>query len=150
MMRILFFLLFTAVLSIQLSFSQTLRDFKKKTEENTKERTAMLDLLRSDIKNYLEQDVVFVVNHFKVYGSYAWMEGTVQRKDGKEIVFTEDAYDCCHVEALFKKVNGAWILKENGAFSTDVWYVCIVSNYPEASRQIFSEQILSNQENCRN
>ena len=149
-MRIFIFLLFTAVLSIQLSFSQTLRDFKKKTEENTKERTAMLDLLRSDIKNYLEQDVVFVVNHFKVYGSYAWMEGTVQRKDGKEIVFTEDAYDCCHVEALFKKVNGAWILKENGAFSTDVWYVCIVSNYPEASRQIFSEQILSNQENCRN
>jgi endoglucanase Acf2 len=149
-MRIFIFLLFTAFFSIQFSFSQTLRDFKKKTEENTKERTAMLDLLRSDIKNYLEQDVVFVVNHFKVYGSYAWMEGTVQRKDGKEIVFTEDAYDCCHVEALFKKVNGAWILKENGAFSTDVWYVCIVSNYPEASRQIFSEQILSNQENCRN
>ena len=149
-MRIFIFLLFTAFFSIQFSFSQTLRDFKKKTEENTKERTAMLDLLRSDIKNYLEQDVVFVVNHFKVYGSYAWMEGTVQRKDGKEIVFTEDAYDCCHVEALFKKVNGSWILKENGAFSTDVWYVCIVSNYPEASRQIFSEQILSNQENCRN
>jgi endoglucanase Acf2 len=149
-MRIFIFLLFTAFFSIQFSFSQTLRDFKKKTEENTKERTAMLDLLRSDIKNYLEQDVVFVVNHFKVYGSYAWIEGTVQRKDGKEIVFTEDAYDCCHVEALFKKVNGAWILKENGAFSTDVWYVCIVSNYPEASRQIFSEQILSNQENCRN
>jgi endoglucanase Acf2 len=110
-MRIFIFLLFTTLLSIQLSFSQTLRDFKKKTEENTKERTAMLDLLRSDIKNYLEQDVVFVVNHFKVYGSYAWMEGTVQRKDGKEIVFTEDAYDCCHVEALFKKVNGSWILK---------------------------------------
>ena len=149
-MRIFIFLLFTAFFSIQFSFSQTLRDFKKKTEENTKERTAMLDLLRSDIKNYLEQDVVFVVNHFKVYGTYAWMEGTVQRKDGKEIVFTEDAYDCCHVEALFKKVNGSWILKENGAFSTDVWYVCIVSNYPEASRQIFSEQILSNQENCRN
>lgn len=147
-MRIFIFLLFTTLLSVQLGYGQTLRDFKKKTEENTKERTAMLDLLRSDIKNYLEQDVVFVVNHFKVYGTYAWMEGTVQRKDGKEIVFTEDAYDCCHVEALFKKVNGSWILKENGAFSTDVWYACIVSSYPEASRQIFSERILSSQENC--
>ena len=147
-MRILFFLLFTTLLSVQLGYGQTLRDFKKKTEENTKERTAMLDLLRADIKNYLEQDVVFVVNHFKVYGTYAWMEGTVQRKDGKEIVFTEDAYDCCHVEALFKKVNGSWILKENGAFSTDVWYACIVSSYLEASRQIFSERILSSQENC--
>jgi hypothetical protein len=147
-MRIFIFLLFTTLLSIQLSFSQTLRDFKKKTEENTKERTEMLDLLRTDIKNDLEQDVVFVVNHFKVYGTYAWMEGTVQRKDGKEIKFPDEAYDCCHVEALFKKVNGAWVLKANGAFSTDVWYACILSSYPEASRQIFSSNVLTFQTDC--
>jgi hypothetical protein len=147
-MRIFIFLLFTSLLSIQLSFSQTLRDFKKKTEENTKERTAMLDLLRTDIKNDLEQDVIFVVNHFKVYGTYAWMEGTVQRKDGKELKFPDEAYDCCHVEALFKKVNGAWVLKANGAFSTDVWYACILSSYPEASRQIFSSNVLTFQTDC--
>jgi hypothetical protein len=147
-MRIFIFLLFTTLLSIQLSFSQTLRDFKKKTEENTKERTAMLDLLRIDIKNDLEQDVIFVVNHFKVYGTYAWMEGTVQRKDGKELKFPDEAYDCCHVEALFKKVNGAWVLKANGAFSTDVWYACILSSYPEASRQIFSSNVLTFQTDC--
>jgi hypothetical protein len=147
-MRIFIFLLFTTLLSIQLSFSQTLRDFKKKTEENTKERTAMLDLLRTDIKNDLEQDVIFVVNHFKVYGTYAWMEGTVQRKDGKELKFPDEAYDCCHVEALFKKVNGAWVLKANGAFSTDVWYACILSSYPEASRQIFSSNVLNFQTDC--
>jgi len=147
-MRIFIFLLFTTLLSIQLSFSQTLRDFKKKTEENTKERTAMLDLLRTDIKNDLEQDVIFVVNHFKAYGTYAWMEGTVQRKDGKELKFPDEAYDCCHVEALFKKVNGAWVLKANGAFSTDVWYACILSSYPEASRQIFSSNVLTSQTDC--
>ena len=147
-MRFFIFLLFTALFSIQFSFSQTLRDFKKKTEENTKERTAMLDLLRTDIKNDLEQDVVFVVNHFKVYGTYAWMEGTVQRKDGKELKFPDEAYDCCHVEALFKKVNGAWVLKANGAFSTDVWYACILSSYPEASRQIFSSNVLTFQTDC--
>ena len=147
-MRIFIFLLFTALFSIQFSFSQTLRDFKKKTDENTKERTEMLDLLRTDIKNDLEQDVVFVVNHFKVYGSYAWMEGTVQRKDGKELKFPDEAYDCCHVEALFKKVNGAWVLKANGAFSTDVWYACILSSYPEASRQIFSLNVLAFQTDC--
>jgi hypothetical protein len=147
-MRIFIFLLFTSLLSIQLSFSQTLRDFKQKTEENTKERTAMLDLLRTDIKNDLEQDVIFVVNHFKVYGTYAWMEGTVQRKDGKELKFPDEAYDCCRVEALFKKVNGAWVLKANGAFSTDVWYVCILSSYPEASRQIFSSNVLTFQTDC--
>jgi hypothetical protein len=147
-MRIFIFLLFTTLFSIQLSFSQTLRDFKKKTEENTKERTAMLDLLRTDIKNDLEQDVIFVVNHFKVYGNYAWMEGTVQRKDGKELKFPDEAYDCCHVEALFKKVNGSWVLKANGAFSTDVWYACIVSSYPEASRQIYSSNVLTFQSDC--
>ena len=147
-MRFFIFLLFTALFSIQFSFSQTLRDFKKKTEENTKERTAMLDLLRTDIKNDLEQDVIFVVNHFKAYGTYAWMEGTVQRKDGKELKFPDEAYDCCHVEALFKKVNGAWVLKANGAFSTDVWYACILSSYPEASRQIFSSNVLTSQTDC--
>ena len=147
-MRIIIFLLFTTVMSIQLGYSQTLRDFKKKTEENTMERTAMLDLLRADIKNDLEQDVIFVVNHFKVYGNYSWMEGSVQRKDGKELRFPDDAYDCCHVEALFKKVNGAWVLKANGAFSTDVWYSCIISSYPEASRQIFSSNVLTFQTDC--
>ena len=133
---------------ITTGFSQTLRDFKKKTEANAKERTQMLDLLRNDIKNNIEQDVVFVVDHFKVFGSYAWVEGTVQRKDGKEMTFPDDMYDCCHVEALFKKVNGDWILKENGAFSTDVWYICIVSDYPQASTQIFSQIVLSSQGEC--
>ena len=82
-MRIFIILLFTTLMTIPFCFSQTLRDFKKKTETNAKERTAMLDLLRTDIKNDLEQDVIFVVNHFKAYGNYAWMEGTAQRKDGK-------------------------------------------------------------------
>ena len=147
-MRIFIFLLFTTLLSIPLSFSQTLRDFKKKTEENTKERTAMLDLLRTDIKNDLEQDVIFVVNHFKVYGNYSWMEGSVQRKDGKELKFPNGPYACCHVEALFKKVNGTWVMKDNGAFSTDVWYTCILSLYPEASRLIFSPNVLSVNSDC--
>lgn len=147
-MRTIAVLIFTMLMSIQFGYGQTLRDFKKKTDQNTKERTAMLDLLRTDIKNDLEQDVIFVVNHFNVYGIYAWMEGSVQRKDGKELKFPPDAYDCCHVEALFKKVNGSWVLKENGAFSTDVWYACIVSSYPEASRQIFSSNVLTIQTDC--
>ncbi|MEY3049803.1 MAG: hypothetical protein RL365_1841 [Bacteroidota bacterium] len=147
-MRIFIFLLFTTLLCVQFSFSQTLRDFKKKTDENTKERTEMLDLLRTDIKNDLEQDIVFVVNHFKVYGTYAWMEGEVQRKDGKNIVFNEDGYDCCHIEALFNKANGAWNLQESVAFSTDVWYICILSDYPQANQQIFSSQVISVQEPC--
>ncbi|NDB34679.1 MAG: hypothetical protein EB023_04920 [Flavobacteriia bacterium] len=146
-MRHLFLLVLMTSFVIQ---GQTLRDFQKKNDANAKERTEMLDLLRADIKNQIEQSVVFVVNHFLVYGTYAWMEGTVQRKDGKEIVFSDGAWDCCHVEALFKKVDGAWLLKANGAFSTDVWYVCLISSYPEINQSIFSETARSLQQNCSN
>ncbi len=149
-MKIHYSILFMLAVCNHSLFSQTLRNFKTKNESNAKERTEMLDLLRADVKNYIEQEVVFVVKHFNVYGAYAWMEGEVQRKDGREVRFDGDAFDCCHVEALFKKVNGSWILKENGAFSTDVWYTCIVSSYPQASTQIFSRGVLLTQENCGN
>jgi|GEM_PF-645494 len=71
----------TAILSILLlliaflSQAQSLKDFKKKTETNAKERTQMLDLLRTDIKNSLEQDVVFVVDHFKVFEKHGFIWG---------------------------------------------------------------------------
>ena len=140
------------ILAIQLPlfglWGQTLKDFKKKTESNAKDRTEMLDLLRNNVKINYDLDVKFVVNHFKVYGSYAWMEGEVQRKDGKNIVFNEDGYGCCHIEALFNKANGAWNLQESVAFSTDVWYVCILSDYPQANQQIFSSQVIGVQEPC--
>lgn len=140
-MKRFFTLTILLTLSLSYSFAQTVRDFKVKNDVNVKERTQMLDLLRNSIKNDIEQDVIFVVNHFLVAGNYAWMEGTVQRKDGKTLRFPDDYYDCCHVEALFKKVNGAWILKEEGAFSTDVWYACIHKRFPDADKRIFSENV---------
>ena len=135
------------VLSPGFIMAQTIRDFKVKNNANVTERTKMLDLLRNEIKNDIEQDVVFVVNHFLVSGNYAWMEGTVQRKDGKTLKFPSDYYDCCHVEAIFKRVNGTWILKEEGAFSTDVWYSCIHDRFPDADRRIFSAHV-RNMMNC--
>jgi LAS superfamily LD-carboxypeptidase LdcB len=118
--------------------AQSIRNFQKKNSSNQLERTQMLDLLRVSVKNDIEQDVVFVVDHFLVSSTYAWMEGSVQRKDGKELKMPADHYDCCHVEALFKKVKGKWILKENGAFSSDVWYSCLLEQYPDVELSIFS------------
>lgn len=118
--------------------SQIIRNFQKKNSSNQLERTQMLDLLRVSVKNDIEQDVVFVVDHFLVSSTYAWMEGSVQRKDGKELRMPADHYACCHVEALFKKVKGKWILKENGAFSSDVWYSCLLEQYPDVELSIFS------------
>lgn len=119
-------------------FAQSLLNFKVKNESNAKERTQMLDLLRNDIKKEINQDVIFVVEHFMCSGIYGWMEGSVQRKDGKPLSFPNDFYDCCHVEALFKRVNGSWTLKAQGAFSTDVWYNCLGSNYPNLDKRILS------------
>ncbi len=103
-------------------FSQKVSDYKTKTNENSKERTEMLDLFRAELKADYKTDFIFVVDHFKVCGNFAWFKGTVQRKDGKEIQLPDDGFDCCHVEALFKKNKGIWQILESGAFSTDVWW----------------------------
>jgi len=125
-------------LFVSSAYSQSIRNFQKKNEKNQSERTQMLDLLRNDIKNDIEQDVVFVVDHFLVSDKYAWMTGTIQRKDGNEL----NVEECCSVQALFKKVNGQWILKENGAFATDVWYQCLKGRYPDVNLNIFNYNLL--------
>ena len=119
--------------------AQTLRNFKTKNEVNQTERTYMLELLRAEVRAMINQEVVFVVDHFMVSGNYAWMQGSVQRKDGTKPRMPSDGYDCCHVEALFKKVNGKWVLKEEGAFSTDVWYQCLQDRYRDVDMRIFPE-----------
>ncbi len=143
-MKPLLYLAFCLFFTQETVSAQSMRNFKVKNEANTKERTQMLDLLRNEIKNDIEQDVIFVVDHFMVSGTYAWMEGSVQRKDGKQLNFPEEGeYDCCHVEALFKRVNGNWILKKQGAFSTDLWYYCIGNEFPDLDNRIFSENARS-------
>ena len=135
-------LLITALLFVSSAYSQSIRNFQKKNEKNQSERTQMLDLLRNDIKNDIEQDVVFVVDHFLVSDKYAWMTGTIQRKDGREVNINTNQRSCCNVEALFKKVNGQWVLKENGAFATDVWYQCLKGRYPDVNLDIFNYNLL--------
>jgi len=109
----------------------------------------MLDTLRQRVYKEINQDVVFVVDHFKVSkgnrnGDYAWFSGSAQRKDGKVIVFPEVEweYDCCHVGALFIKKGSVWHTVMYGAFSTDVWQMGIASDYPDAPKGIFTEEAL--------
>ncbi len=138
-MRKLQLLLLIIIISQGSFTAQSIRNFKEKNDGNAKERTQMLDLLRNNLKNDIEQDVVFVVNHFLVSENYAWMEGEVQRKDGLKLKLPYDGMECCHVEALFKKVKGTWILKREGAFSTDVWYECLGNDFPDADPRIYSK-----------
>jgi hypothetical protein len=131
---IIFLLLFALQAHSQ---SATVLDYKVKTAANAKERTEMLDALRAYLYQDLKMTLEFYVNHLKVSNNYAWFEGSADRKDGKEIKLEDYAYDCCHVEALFKKQGGKWTVAEGAAFSTDVWYEAIAKRYPAAPKAIF-------------
>jgi hypothetical protein len=116
----------------------TVKNYKTKTEQNEQERTLMLDLLRARIKQEFNQEVQFVVNHFKLSNDFAWFKGDVKRLDGKDFELSEEgAYDCCHVESLFKKQDGKWIIVESVSFSTDVWWTDLSKKYPKADKNIF-------------
>ena len=115
----------------------TIQDYKVKTAANTKERTEMLDALRSHLYKNLKMTLEFYVDHLKVSNNYAWFQGSAGRKDGKKVNFPDREFDCCHVEAFFKKQNGKWVVAEGVAFSTDVWYEAIAKKYPDAPKGIF-------------
>ncbi len=115
----------------------TVLDYKIKTAANAKERTEMLDALRTHLYKDLKITLEFYVDHLKVANNYAWFQGSADRKDGRDLKFPDDSYDCCHVEALFQKQAGKWIVVEGAAFSTDVWYEAIAKRYPAAPKAIF-------------
>jgi len=120
-----------------MSMQAQIQDFKTKNSSNQAQRTQMLDLLRGEIRKSVRQEVVFVVDHFKVSGEYAWFEGTVQRKDGGQITFPDEDYDCCKATCLFVKRGSNWSIAEYGAFGTDVWWAGIGNRFPRAPRTIF-------------
>ena len=101
------------ILMTSISFSQRIYDYKTKNNENSSDRTLLLDIYRAKLYNDYKQEFVFVVNHFKVGGNYAWLMANVERKDGRKVRMLDDgdAWDCCHVEALFKKSRAKWLLE---------------------------------------
>ena len=118
--------------------AQTIYDFKVKNASNEKDRTAMLDILRASMYQYQKQQFIYVVDHFKSSGNYAYFTGKAQRKDGKEITFPEDeAHDCCYVSALFVKKAGKWYIEDSCIFPTDVCNYGISSRHPLAPIGIF-------------
>ena len=124
------------VMMFSMTNAQRILDYKVKNNSNVTERTMMLDIYRAKLYESYRQEFVFVVNHFKVGNNYAWLMGEATRKDGKSIRLS-DAEDCCHVEALFKKIGSKWYIVESAAFSTDVWYEGIQERYSNAPTAIF-------------
>lgn len=119
--------------------AQSIYSYTVKTKSNEKDRTKILDILRAKLYEVHKQEFIFVVNKLNVSSNgYAWFEGTVQRKDGKQVI-TEDYEDCCHVEAFLKKSEGKWYIVESSAFSTDVWYDGIWDRYSAPKAIFFNE-----------
>lgn len=135
-MKRIVFLVFSMVIAC-MSMQAQVQDFKTKNSSNQAQRTQMLDLLRGEIRKSVRQEVVFVVDHFKVSGEYAWFEGTVQRKDGGQITFPDEDYECCKATCLFVKRGSNWSIAEYGAFGTDVWWAGIGNRFPRAPRSLF-------------
>jgi hypothetical protein len=137
-----FHLLLLLLILSNISIAQSMRDFKTKSSTNSVERTQMLDLMRERVYDHVKQDVVFVVNHFKVMNNYAFFEATAQRKDGKEMdltLFLEDVDNCCYCGALFQKSNGKWHIIEGATFPNDVWCAGLTDRYPNVPRAILTE-----------
>ena len=108
----------------------------------TDERTAILDAVRDPLEASIHQKVIFVVDHMKVEGDWAFLMATPKTKDGgdnsyKGTVFEDDAdFGDELTVALLKKKRGRWFVVTHGYFTTDVWWGGIWEDY-KAPKSIF-------------
>ena len=135
------YLLFVFLFTTSVSFGQGILDYKIKNASNAKDRTAILDVYREYLYRQYKQEFVFVVKHFKIGNNFGWLMADLKRKDGGSLVLPSDEgeSDCCHVEALFRRTNGRWIIVEHMEFSNDIWWQGIGRRYPTAPPAIFDE-----------
>lgn len=92
------------------------------------ERRAVLDALRRTIEARLGPNVEFVVEAFRAYGGWAFVQAHPQRKGGKQIdgarYVGADAYDIGGLEttAVLRVRDGRWIVVVSAIGATDIWY----------------------------
>ncbi|MGB7203087.1 MAG: hypothetical protein WBD16_12615 [Pyrinomonadaceae bacterium] len=98
-------------------------------EKGSADRKVILDALRVPVEKQLKQRIVFVIDSFKVQGSWAFvsgqpmtpsggkpnLEGTVF--DGEENMFDDNFF------GLLKKTGGKWKVITHALGCTDVCYV---------------------------
>jgi hypothetical protein len=100
-------------------------------EKGSTERKAILDGLRVPVEKELKQKVIFVVDHLKVQGNWAFVSGTPQGADGERPNYTgtqyQEAIDADMFDnnyfALLKKTGGKWRVVTHAIGCTDVCYV---------------------------
>lgn len=100
------------------------------------ERRQILDAIRPHIERDTGAPVEFVVRSLKLSGEHGFAALDAQRPGGRIIDLMRtplgrahmrsglDApmIDCCHAEAVLRRVRGRWTVLEAKFGSTDVWY----------------------------
>ncbi|MFK5924976.1 MAG: hypothetical protein QM496_22575 [Verrucomicrobiota bacterium] len=111
-------------------------------EPGAKERMNILDAVRDPLEASIHQKVIFVVDHMKVEGDWAFLIATPKTKDGGKInykgtVFEDDADFADELTvALLKKKRNRWFIVTHAYFTTDVWWHGIWDDY-KAPQSIF-------------
>ncbi len=111
----------------------------------TDERTAILDAVRDPLEDSIHRKVIFVVDHMKVDGDWAFIMATPKTKDGGKInykgtVFEEDAdFGDELTVALLRKKRGRWYIVTHAYFTTDVWWDRLWEKYDSCPKSIFSQ-----------
>jgi len=101
------------------------------------ERKAIMDTLRAPVEVQLKQRVVFVVEKFTACRSWAFLEATLQRPDGRPLDWTitpfNDAVaeDMCggYIHALLVLQDGRWEVSESVICASDVPWVSWAEQY---------------------
>ena len=124
------------------------------TKDNqSSDRTIILNILRGRVKPQIKQDVIFIVRSLQTKNNYAFLKGNVKYANGKEIdfrktifkeAFENGMFDGDSIYALCKKVNGKWKYLVHAIGPTDVVYTCWASTY-KAPKELFDYN-----ENCGN
>ena len=100
-------------------------------EKGSPERKAILDALRVPMERELKQKIVFVADHFRVQGTWAFVSGTPQSPSGGEPDYRgtpyseqkdQGAFDN-NFFALLRKTGGKWRVIKYAIGCTDVCYL---------------------------
>ncbi len=100
-------------------------------EKSSTERKAIFEALRVPVERDLKQKVVFVADHFKVQGNWAFVSGTPQSSSGGRPAYDRTKYAEAvdsgafdnNFFALLRKTAGKWKVTTYAIGCTDVCYV---------------------------
>jgi len=135
--------LFALICSLGLVACSSLSAQSYTPAKGTAERTAILDTVRFPLQAAVNESIVFVVNHMKVEGSWAFLMAVPQTKAGGKINYsgTQFAADAAESDeltvALLQKSGGKWNTVQHAYFTTDVWWEGLWNQHPGCPRSIF-------------